>query len=84
MAKGKMKEPTREDLDYVHKLILEVEKKGLVKDEILDECIELLNHFSVFHILCGICPHSSEKSNCYKIEWFWKLKDKLERLLHKN
>ena len=77
-----MKEPTREDLDYVHKLILEVEKKRLVKDEILDECIELLNHFSFFHILCGVCPHSPDKSKCYKIKWFWKLKDKLESLLN--
>ena len=80
-----MKEPTREDLDYVHKLILEVEKKRLVEDKILDECIELLNHFSFFHILCGVCPHSlDDKSKCPLIKWFWKVKDKLERIIKEN
>ena len=70
-----MKEPTEEDLDYVHKLILTAERRRLLGDDILEGCVELLNHFGVFHKFLGACK------NCDKTEWFWAMKKKLEEII---
>ena len=75
-----MKEPTKEDLDRVHKLILEIEKKRLLDDEIIDDCIELLNHFSIFHHLFGLC----NPAICEQIELFWRMEQKLDEILSNN
>jgi len=68
-------EPTKKDLDRVHKLILEVEEKRLLDDDVLDYCISLLNHFSVFHNLFGVCK------DCDRIEMFWKMEERLKEVL---
>ena len=69
-----MIEVTQEDLDYVHKLILECDKRKLLSEEQVEDCIEVLNHISWAHNFLNFCECDIEFV-------FWKLKDKLESLI---